>query len=125
MIGSSDRTGWSTHARQLRPVGGAVLDGVVDGQERGPVPVEIAEDVLGIEGAVPQLPRRLALRHGHQPQPRRGAGGGAGRGTQGAPSPSPELPVWLGLHVQGLCGAGVVGAHAALGVRVRRRRVHQ
>ncbi|MET7737740.1 hypothetical protein ABZT02_41550 [Streptomyces sp. NPDC005402] len=48
--------------RQLRPVGGAVVDGTVDGQERGSVPVEIAEDVLGIEGTVvPQLPRRLAL----------------------------------------------------------------
>ncbi|MFI7020972.1 hypothetical protein [Streptomyces sp. NPDC050164] len=57
-----------TH-RQLRPVGDAVVDGIVDGQEREPVPVEVAESVLGIEGAVPQLPRRLVRRREHQPQP--------------------------------------------------------
>ncbi|MGW9499035.1 hypothetical protein ACWG5P_32595 [Streptomyces prasinus] len=42
--------------RQLRPVGGAVVDGVVDSQEGGPAPVEVPEDVLGVEGAIPQLP---------------------------------------------------------------------
>ncbi|GAA3289258.1 hypothetical protein [Streptomyces cinereospinus] len=29
--------------RQLRPVGDAVVDGIVDGQEGGPVAVEVAE----------------------------------------------------------------------------------
>lgn len=45
---------------QLCPVGGAVVDGVVDGQERGPVTVEVTEGVLGIEGAVPSLPDALS-----------------------------------------------------------------
>ncbi|MDQ0390064.1 hypothetical protein J2S54_006884 [Streptomyces sp. DSM 42143] len=110
---------------QLCPVGGAVVDGAVDGQERGPVTVEFTEGVLGIEGAVPQLARRLVLRCGHQPQPCRLPVGSAGRGSQGPPGPSPELPARLDLYVQGCGGAGVVGAHAALGVRVSGRRVHQ
>ncbi|MER5344732.1 hypothetical protein ABT030_31300 [Streptomyces mirabilis] len=33
--------------RQLRPVGDAVVHDVVDGQEGGPVPVEVTERVLG------------------------------------------------------------------------------
>jgi hypothetical protein len=112
--------------RQLRPVGGAVVDVVVHAQKLGPVPIEVAEGVLGIEGAVPQLPRHLGLRGGHQPQPDPSAiGGGAGRGTQGAPGPTLELPARLHLDVQGLGGAGVMGAHPLLGVRFRGRRVHQ
>ncbi|MET7853656.1 hypothetical protein [Streptomyces avermitilis] len=111
--------------RQLRPVGGGVVDGVVDSQEGGPAPVEVPEDVLGVEGAVPQLPRRLVLRRGHEPQPRRLPGGGAGRGTQGAPGPTPELPARFDSYVQGLGGAGVAGAHALFAGRVRGRRVHQ
>ncbi|WP_234329325.1 MULTISPECIES: hypothetical protein [unclassified Streptomyces] len=110
---------------QLGPVGGAVVDGVVYGQEGGPVPVQVTEGVLGIQCAVPQLPRRLVLRCGHQSQPRRLPVGGAGRGAQGAPGPPPELRARLHLYVQGLRGTGVVGAHAALGVRVRGRRVHR
>lgn len=78
--------------RQLRPVGGAAIDGVVDGQEDGPVAVEVAESVLGIEGAVPQLPRRLVLRRGHQPQPNGHTCSGAGRDTQGAPGPPQNSP---------------------------------
>lgn len=89
------------------------------------MPVEVAESVLCVQGSVPQLPRRLVRRCGHQPQPRRGAGCGAGRGAQSAPGPPPELPARLGLDVQGLRGAGVVGAHALFGVRVRGRRVHE
>ncbi|MFH9090777.1 hypothetical protein [Streptomyces sp. NPDC017673] len=42
--------------RQLRPVGGAVVDGIVHGQELGAVPVEVAESMLCVQGAVPQLP---------------------------------------------------------------------
>lgn len=40
--------------RQLRPEGGAVVDGVADSQEGGPAPVDVPE--LGVEGALPQLP---------------------------------------------------------------------
>ncbi len=58
--------------RQLSAVGDGVVDSVMDAPERGPVAVvEVAEGALGIQGAVPQLPRRLVLRRGHQPQPRR------------------------------------------------------
>ncbi|MDK1348898.1 hypothetical protein QNO09_37730 [Streptomyces sp. 378] len=115
--GSSDRTGWSTRADNSA----RYVDGVVDRQERGPAPVEVPEDVLRVEGSVPQLPRCLVLRGGHEPQPRRLPGGGAGRGTQGAPGPTPELPARLDSYVQRLGGADVMGAHALFGVRVRGR----
>ncbi len=100
--------------------------GTLRPQERGPVSVEVAEGVLGIQGTVPQLPRGLVLQGAHQPQPHRLAGGGAGRGAQGAGAPglAPEVPARLGQHVQGLGGACVAGAHALFGGRVRGRRVH-
>lgn len=50
--------------RQLRPVGDAVVDGVVNGRESGPVAVQVADGVLGIKGVVPQLPRGFVLRRG-------------------------------------------------------------
>jgi hypothetical protein len=80
--------------------------------------------VLGIEGAVPQFPRRLVLRRGHQPQPRQLPGSSAGQGAQGTPGTSPELPPGSTRRSRAFA-ARAVGAHAALGVRGRGRRVHQ
>ncbi|GAA3312203.1 hypothetical protein GCM10020295_83440 [Streptomyces cinereospinus] len=110
---------------QFRPVGDAVLGHVVQADQRGAASIEAAQRVLCSPGAFPQLPGGLVFGRGHQAQPRGYAGGGAGRGTQGAPGPSPELAALFDRRGQGLGRAAVVGAHALLYGRVRRRRVHQ
>ncbi|MFC9506181.1 hypothetical protein [Streptomyces sp. NPDC057002] len=46
--------------RQLSPVGGDLVDGVVHAQERGPVHIEVTEGVLGVQGASHCFPAALS-----------------------------------------------------------------
>lgn len=77
--------------RQFRPVGGGVVDGVVDDQAHGPVAIQVAEGVPGIDGTIPHLPRRLVLRceeNGRNRlanQARRGDSSGHVRDSTGTP----------------------------------------